>query len=447
MKALKTWLVLSAVALGSLGFLLTGRAGDRTLLVPGTTSAGHYQMELACNECHTEPFASADTLSASCTRCHGAELETAENSHPKSKFTDPRNAERTQRLDARRCTTCHREHWPEGTQAMGVSVPVDNCSLCHADIARERPSHVGLEATSCSDTGCHKFHDNRSLYEEYLVEHAAEPSLGLHPVLAERAARAPVASSPRAPLTAADGDGPEDHALTPRELEAWALSAHASAGVNCRGCHEIDGAWRDRVGVEACGRCHEGERAGWVSGRHGMRVGLGLPAMRPELARATMRPSSRGRELDCSSCHGAHGFDRRVAAVEACQACHADAHSQAYSESPHARAWRAELEGEGPAGGGVSCATCHLPRLSHPSGEAYVQHNPNDNLRPREKMIRDVCQRCHGLSFSIDAMADQALIDNNFAGRPQQHVQSIDWAVAHAAAAQPASSNRSGRRK
>ena len=64
MSALKTWLVLSAAALGSVGFLLTGRAGDRTLLVPGTTSAGHYQMELACNACHTEPFASADTLSA-----------------------------------------------------------------------------------------------------------------------------------------------------------------------------------------------------------------------------------------------------------------------------------------------------------------------------------------------------------------------------------------------
>ena len=33
---------------------------------------------------------------------------------------------------------------------------------------------------------------------------------------------------------------------------------------------------------------------------------------------------------------------------------------------------------------------------------------------------------CHGLGFSIDALADESLIDKNFNGLPQVHVQSID---------------------
>ena len=55
-----------------------------------------------------------------------------------------------------------------------------------------------------------------------------------------------------------------------------------------------------------------------------------------------------------------------------------------------------------------------------------VQHNQSDNLRPSEKMIRPVCMSCHGLGFSIDALADAALAANNFTGRPRVHVKSLD---------------------
>lgn len=58
-----------------------------------------------------------------------------------------------------------------------------------------------------------------------------------------------------------------------------------------------------------------------------------------------------------------------------------------------------------------------------------VQHNQNDTLRPNEKMIRPVCVSCHGLAFSIDALADPALIARNFAGRLQRHVESIAMAL------------------
>jgi hypothetical protein len=44
-------------------------------------------------------------------------------------------------------------------------------------------------------------------------------------------------------------------------------------------------------------------------------------------------------------------------------------------------------------------------------------------------MIRPVCMACHNLEFSIDALADKALIENNFSGQPSEHIPSIDWSL------------------
>lgn len=81
----------------------------------------------------------------------------------------------------------------------------------------------------------------------------------------------------------------------------------------------------------------------------------------------------------------------------------------------------------------MTCATCHLPRVEHRDLEfdikrTLVQHNQNDTLRPNEKMLRPVCLSCHGLQFSIDALADTALIQRNFRGVPMAHVQSLEMA-------------------
>ena len=37
--------------------------------------------------------------------------------------------------------------------------------------------------------------------------------------------------------------------------------------------------------------------------------------------------------------------------------------------------------------------------------------------------------QCHSLEFAIDALADPALIDNNFNGQPSAHIESIDMAI------------------
>jgi hypothetical protein len=456
MRALASWALLSAVALGGFAFVLFGKTSGRKVFLPGTTSDGHYQIEGACETCHGDPFAPASSLQSACERCHGRELDTARDSHSRAKFTDPRNAQRAQRLDARRCVTCHREHWPEATSSMGLTLPVDYCYQCHSDVGQIRKSHANLDFASCANTGCHRFHDNRATYEDYLVAHAAEPDVLGNPLVpplraaspppqplltvpADAAASEPAGKSAAPPstssLSTAERDAPNGHALPDAELEAWAASAHARARVNCSGCHAPRGAWTDAVSFEACGACHEDEKAGWLSGRHGMRASLGQPALTPALARAPMQPGAPHQVLSCSSCHSAHGLDRQMAAVLACQGCHADAHSRAYAASPHARTWAAEQNGSGPAGSGVSCATCHLPRVHTEDGRAFAQHNQNDNLRPPDKMIRSVCKDCHGLRFSIDALADPALIRDNFSAPPKAHVPSIDWALARAPSA------------
>jgi hypothetical protein len=147
-----------------------------------------------------------------------------------------------------------------------------------------------------------------------------------------------------------------------------------------------------------------------------------------------MRSEAAHRQLGCSACHGAHRFDRRTAAVEGCLTCHDDEHSRAYKATKHFALWQAELAGTAPAGSGVSCATCHLPRevpLDAPL--AFVRHDQSAFIRPDEKMVGVVCENCHGIAFSLDAIADANLIKRGVDGRPAFHVETLEMVRRRAA--------------
>ncbi len=398
---------------------------DKRPLLPGRTTRGHAQIEAACSACHT-PF--GGVTNDACLRCHGDALDAAEDTHPESKFADPRNADRVAGLDARACVTCHREHVPERTRAGDVTLPADFCAACHQDVARDRPSHAGFAFDGCASAGCHRFHDNRGLHEEFLARHLGEPALLASAAVPLREAKA-AAPDARPP----EVDAPAS-AVTPAVVRAWEASAHARAGVTCAGCHVAgEGgagmlAWNDRPGRALCASCHAEEERGFLHGKHGMRLAAGLSPATPALATLPMKPAARAKTLGCTSCHGAHDLDTARAAVEACLGCHDDRHSRAYEASRHFLAWRAEREGEAAPGTGVSCATCHLPRVVRREAGAdvvRVDHDQNANLRPRDKMIRSVCVSCHGLGFTLDALADLDLVARNFNGRPAVHVESL----------------------
>lgn len=406
----------------------------RAWFAPGPMTHGHHQIELACDACHSSPFGGGTVLQEACTDCHGEQLKRADDSHPKSKFTDPRNVDLVKKLDGRVCASCHVEHRPGITGEMGLSLPADYCVTCHRDVGTERPTHAGLGFETCASAGCHNYHDNRALYEDFLVEHAQAPALLETRVLPARNFGARWIAE-HAPVAATQPDHPVDD---PALLRDWLASSHARAGVQCTDCHAPEqSAWRDRLDHGACKTCHADEVGGFLLGKHGMRLAAGLSSMQPSMARQPMHADAAHTELGCTSCHGPHGFDTRKAAAEACLGCHADEHSLAYRESRHYALWQRELAGELPAGSGVSCASCHLPRQVETRAESAqvgVQHNQNDSLRPNEAMIRPVCQHCHGLGFSLDALADPALVRGNFRHAPTRHVESIDMALKNDAA-------------
>ena len=462
------WLVISVAAAGavyaaidSLGNPRPGAADLvlRSWLLPGQTSHGHYQIELACTACHAGAFPSRDDVQEKCESCHAKDLKAADDSHPRAKFTDPRNADRAALLDATYCVTCHVEHKPDITQRAGVTLPRDYCVICHKDIAKDRPSHTGMAFTTCTDAGCHNYHDNTALYEDFLVRHAGVGRMQDDPAVLARDLRVvleelgdyPSDTWPPVALSRAEADA-GDRLPAGADVHAdWAASAHAQSGVNCSACHvpvaEQGGdpaaaTWIAKPTEKACVQCHGAEVNGFLAGKHGMRLKAGLPAMTPAQARHPMKPERQHDALGCTSCHGSHRFDTGHAAVKACASCHDDEHTRAYFASPHARTVAAVARGEAAPETAVTCATCHLPRVAHDTPDfvrrTLVDHAQGANLTPPIKMARQVCLACHGLGYAIDALADAPLRAANFPHAPTRQVRSIDMAVSREAEAREA---------
>ncbi|MCB1800322.1 MAG: cytochrome c3 family protein [Gammaproteobacteria bacterium] len=441
------WVVASLAAATALGYTLIA-SDDKTVFMPGALSPGHHQLAGACDTCHTERFGGGEVLQQACVDCHGKERVKPHDSHPRSKFTDPRNADRLEQINALLCTTCHVEHRPEITGKNGLTQPRDVCFHCHQEVEKNRPSHEGMEFDSCLNSGCHNFHNNRALYTDFLVKHmdaadhaarARVPAREFADVLDE-IVEYPRDRYPVEALGKDDMDQPVELAVSDEIARDWLETAHAESGVNCSACHQArdeagePGAWQNKPGIEGCRQCHKIEVERFGKGKHGMRLAAGLSPMTPSMAKLPMHDDSAHAELTCNSCHPGHRFDTAHAAVEACVQCHADEHTLAYEGSPHHTLWQRELSGDGERGSGVSCATCHMPRVDYDVSEwlsrKVVDHNQSASLAPNSKMIRPVCQHCHGLGFAIDALAEQRLIDNNFRDRPAVHVQSIDLARA-----------------
>jgi len=411
------------------------KSEDQTAFLPGETTHGHYQIEMSCETCHTPMNGVKEE---SCMQCHEADLKAVNDSHPKSKFTDPRNADRVAVLDARNCLTCHKEHVPKQTHAMGLTLPEDYCFYCHENIGEERATHKNLTFDTCATAGCHNYHDNSGLYEAFLAKHLDQKDIDHDGATPQRDLIAFLTRTKGVPkgLTTRDADAPAHHTEDPDILKDWAETAHAAAGVNCTDYHSREddsgkAEWTNSTTThENCSSCHQLEVEGFLKGKHGMRLAVGLPPMTPGMARKPMKHSALHEELSCRSCHDGHRFDTRTAAVDSCLRCHDDGHSLAFQQSPHYALLQEELSGSGAAGSGVTCATCHMPRIETKDkfvDRVLVQHNQNFNLQPNERMIRTVCSSCHGVGFSIDALADPILIQNNFNGRPSLHIESMDW--------------------
>lgn len=414
-------------------------AGDKTPLLPGTSTNGHYQIESQCHLCHTNErndrsFTSSGVPNSACLSCHGDDLAEFGDSHPVRKFRNPENAVFLEHIDAMSCIACHGEHNPKVTGEMAVTLPADYCAHCHEVTLENIESHRDLDYGTCATAGCHNFHDNMPLAPSFLLKHYGEPDV--HP---DAGVDTPAAlarwlaegNEERKALGRDDTDAPAAHASDSSLVDNWHHSAHAAAGINCSDCHEgaENAGWVAEPDHRSCQSCHGFEVETFLKGKHGMRLAHdNLSPMRPELARRAMKDDSGHRTLDCNACHQPHRYDRDFAAHQACLQCHDDSHSNGYGNSAHFRLWEAELAGLGGEGSGVSCATCHMPVVEH-DGHHAVSHDQSANLTPNEKMLRSVCMDCHGLQFAMDSLADSSLVDANFTAPPQQRHPGISWTV------------------
>lgn len=455
-----TLLTIAVIGVGSYWSYQLFVEPEKTVFLVGESSPGHYQIQDACGVCHQSAFGGGEILQDACSGCHAKELKASHDSHPKSKFTDPRNADRVEELDARYCASCHREHQPEITRHMSVTLADDFCFECHEGIAEERPSHEGMGFDTCASAGCHNYHDNRALYEDFLVAHAGEPFISEQPVIAAMkdyvATITPESKPEQEPKPELVPDYPEQSYQVQEITAQWHSSAHL-AEANCSDCHAQgeEGKFDATPDPLVCVNCHEQQSKGFLVGKHGMRLAVKkeakesfplngslaaladpqqrlLTPMTPGHARLPFKTSAHNEQLTCNSCHSAHDYKLDAqASVESCMGCHDDEHTSAYKASPHYALLLREKAEEIPKGSAVTCATCHMPKVEdeHQDGVFYTQHNQNDNLRPNEKMIRSVCLDCHGLQFALDALASPDLIKSNFKGKPSVSIDSINLAT------------------
>lgn len=475
-----SWFLATLIAIVIVGVWMTV-GGSRQLLLVGQTTDAHHQIEVACETCHKAPIFSGPAVAVkamnkACRTCHEDELAKSDDSHPRKKFRNPRMAQFWDKLDARLCTTCHTEHRPEITRESAVTVATNFCIACHSegdqDVRMIRTSHADLSFDTCASSGCHNYHDNRVLYSDFLVKHAQTDWLTQKPVheLTRQARLAYNSEEER--LMHHDAQAPSAALSNPAILRDWADSAHAINAINCTSCHApaiangsdsagVETVWEDKPNQKICADCHKFEQNTFRKGRHGMRRhpkianprdidsklnSYGLAHITPSFikewisdpavplymtvaeARLPMRSEAADFSVGCGSCHDPHSVNVAYAAVDACLTCHDDTHSKAYRKSPHYTLWLAEVAGEAIPGTGVSCATCHMAKVER-RGNFVTDHNQNDILRPNEKMIRPVCLDCHGLKFALDSLADDELIERNFRGKPDIHVESIEWAL------------------
>ena len=442
------WLLVSALLGSWLAYAMVNETADKTIFMPGKLSPGHHQLTDACDACHTDSFGGGEVLQEACVECHGQDRVKPFDSHPVKKFKDPRNADLLESINVLRCVSCHTEHKAEITAKDGLTQPADVCFHCHQQVADERPSHKGMGFDTCKDSGCHNFHNNRALYTDFLIKHIDEgPLLENMSLPAKEFASLldEIIEYPRDsyPVERLDEDDIDAEIIQSMDEDIkmnWLETAHARSGVNCSACHvkqqegDTEPGWKNHPDHSSCENCHNIEVSRFLQGKHGMRLKQGLNPMTPGQALLPMKQDSSHLELTCTSCHGAHRFDVNQAAVEACLGCHDDNHSIAYKNSPHYELWLKETRGESAQGTGVSCASCHMPRTNYDVSEwmsrIVVDHNQSASLSPNSKMIRSSCRHCHGLEFTLGALADTSLIERNFDSAPKAGVKSMELARA-----------------
>lgn len=213
--------------------------------------------------------------------------------------------------------------------------------------------------------------------------------------------------------------------------QLWKGSAHALNGVNCSSCHQNaeTKALVIKPTYDSCKSCHPKALETFLLGKHGVRLLEELPPLTIALAHLPMQVSAQNKLMNCNTCHNVHSVNTFEAGVNSCLTCHQDTHSLNYKDSQHAQLFLAEGTLPRPSSKSVTCATCHLPRhqFERPDSTTWVgvNHNNTFTLKPRDRMVKEVCMSCHGLEFSYNSIFDDELVEANFTRQPTQNLETL----------------------
>ena len=208
--------------------------------------------------------------------------------------------------------------------------------------------------------------------------------------------------------------------------QQWQTSAHALADVNCSSCHQNEETKKfvAQPTVESCQSCHENSVDTFLLGKHGIRTLEGLSPLTPAMAHLPMKDGVMDKQMNCNTCHNVHTVNTYQASVDSCLTCHADNHSLNYKNSPHAKIFREIGTLPRPDENSVTCATCHLPRETS-DDSVLVNHNNTYTLKPRDRMVQEVCMNCHGVEHAYNSIFDDELVEANFARPPNQKLSTF----------------------
>ena len=213
----------------------------------------------------------------------------------------------------------------------------------------------------------------------------------------------------------------------------WEGSAHALNDINCSSCHN-DRETKEFVAnpdQESCRTCHEQSVETFLLGKHGIRLLEGQQPLQPKMARIKMHEEAFDKQMNCNTCHDVHSVDTMQASVDSCLTCHNDTHSVNYKNSRHAELFEADKAKNlaRPSNESVSCATCHMARHEVEKGDSsvtLVNHNNTYNLKPRDRMVKEVCMNCHGIEYSYNSIFDDELVEADFDKPPTMEHESFD---------------------
>ena len=213
----------------------------------------------------------------------------------------------------------------------------------------------------------------------------------------------------------------------------WEGSAHALNDINCSSCHnnEETNEFVAKPDQESCRTCHEQAVDTFLLGKHGIRLLEGQQPLQPKLARLKMHEEAFDKQMTCNTCHDVHSVDTMQASVDSCLTCHNDTHSVNYKNSRHAELFAADQGKElaRPSSESVSCATCHMARHEVKKGDSkviLVNHNNTYNLKPRDRMVKEVCMNCHGIEYSYNSIFDDELVEADFDKPPTMEHESFE---------------------